>query len=79
MSVTFSLKILPVLKARNATSDIVLLSPAMCRGVKLDACCLWIRIPSMRNRRPAIIDDEVRRLRIQETAAVLSQNIAKWR
>ena len=39
VSETFSLKNFPFLKARDATSDIVLLSPAMCRGVKLDAFC----------------------------------------
>ena len=51
-------------------SAIVLLSPAICRGIKLEACLACIRSPSMRSRRPAMTDLDVLNLCVHDTAEV---------
>ena len=56
-------------------SAIVLSSPAMFKGVRLDACLACMRIPSIRRSRPATIDLDVLSLYAQATAEVLSQKI----
>jgi hypothetical protein len=56
-------------------SAIALSVPAMCSGVKLDACLACILIPIMRRSLAAMLEEDVRSVVAQETAAVLSQNI----
>ena len=56
-------------------SAIVLLSPAICRGIKLEACLACVCNPSMRGRHPATTDLDVLNVCVHDTAEVLSQNV----
>eukprot|EP00957_Ditylum_brightwellii_P190556 14505384-Ditylum_brightwellii.AAC.1 len=59
-------------------SAMVLLLLGMERGVREEACAAWMCRPSMQSKRTAGIDFDVRILKAQLTAEVLSQNMPTW-
>jgi hypothetical protein len=69
-----ALKYFPVLKALEAMSAIVLLSPGTWSGTRDDAWRICILSPRKRSRRPAGSDDELASFVAHDTAEVLSQN-----
>eukprot|EP00957_Ditylum_brightwellii_P013902 1048423-Ditylum_brightwellii.AAC.1 len=59
-------------------SAMVLLLPGMERGVREEACAVWMHRPSMQSKRAAGIDFDVRLLKAQLTAEVVLQNMPTW-